>query len=263
MQTKQSFKVKSSHGWFNNGLTLHLTYNDDGEKVIRFMYPGKDEKECVLFESTNPEHIRTLFMFTGTSKYSIYYLEVEKEMQQAGRRLEKKWPYSVNRKPTKEEKDGADKDYAAFYAKYEEKANNIREWIYSYPLNPGIKMVKEFTCGCNMGHCSALLGIEPDSMVYNTLGELFALFSYGKSIPCYSSCEAKKGKECTCDIKESDDDPWYEHPDSVLLYLEKVDKDKIYEIYPDGCYSNKIVHVNLMLTEEETKYTLMSWSYGR
>jgi hypothetical protein len=279
---QQSFKVKSQHGWFNNGLTLYLTYDNSGEKVIRIIgkrkdvswWPGKDKEETqeldpngVAFDPTNPKDIQTLFMFTGTDPSALYCLEDGEEIQNEEERLQQKWTWPLDKQPTKEEKEEATKEFAAFAAKYEQKRRDIRKWIYSFPLKPGIKMVSERTCGCNMGHCGATLGIELDPNLYNTLGELFEMFSGGSSAPCYarfSSCSlSRQGGECTCDSKESDDNPWYEHPDSVYLYIEKVDQDKVYKVYPKGCYSRKTTDVNLKLSDEDTQYTIMSWSYGR
>lgn len=218
----QTFKVKSHHGWFNdscnNGFMLDLNMEPNGDKVIKFICE-KNHSDDHVFDLTNPADIKMLFMFTGTSPEDLYCPE--------------------------------DDESTISHAKYEQKRADIRKWIYSYPLKPGIKMIRERTCGCNMGYCGAIIGIELEKNVYNTIGELFALFSGSSNVPCYSQG------------LKSDEVPWYEHPDSVFLYLEKADKDHVYKVHQRGSCYNEAIEIKLPTSDEDSKYTVMSWGYGR
>lgn len=251
------YKVKNNHSCFNDKLLLSLN-EENGEKIIRFIDLENKEKDHI-FDPTNPEDIKTLYKFTGFGA-NIYCLEDDSTINQTNKMLTMKWnPILILRdyKLTEEEEQKRDKDYYQLFENFIIKRNNIRKWLYSYPLKPIIKMVSIYTCGCNMGHCDAITDIEIDETEYKTLGELFALFT-GKNIPCYASyLPISENAEYV--IK---DDPYYEHPDSVQLYIEKCDKNKTFEVYKEGtCYSKTTRQVKLNENNEEN--TLMSWYYSR
>ena len=134
----QTFKVKSKHHWFSNGLILNLTIDTNGDKLIRFIgekqgisddnkaNTGENQNlsknnnlsEGRPFDPTSPEDIQTLFMFTGTSKDDLYCVGDEQKRDEKNRARRR-----------------------------DEKNRDIRKWIYSYTLKPGIKMIFERNCG--------------------------------------------------------------------------------------------------------------------
>jgi len=43
--------------------------------------------------------------------------------------------------------------------------------IYNTPLEKNVKFVHMSTCGCNMGNCGTLVGVEIDDTNYQTYGK--------------------------------------------------------------------------------------------
>src|SRR5579872_5756842 len=61
-------------------------------------------------------------------------------------------------------------------------ANIISVWdviklIYNTPLEHDVRFVRFGTCGCNMGHCGEITGINIDDTRYTTYGDIMKLFS--------------------------------------------------------------------------------------
>jgi hypothetical protein len=96
---------------------------------------------------------------------------------------------------------------------------SVVETIYNTPLEHEVKFVEVSHCGCNMGHCGAITGVDVDSHTYKTYGEVMALIGTQAIV---------------------DDFTYYEYPDSVLLDLEKATEfpDEIHDGY-SCCYPKK------------------------
>lgn len=125
-----TLKVKSTHHWFSDsGLVIELQTAVNGEKTIRL-----NDK---LFDPTDPGDISTLFMFTGTNKNDIYYLEDEAEILEIQKKLSQKWR-DLQEKGEKELRETYEKEETALHEKYAQKRRAIRKWIDSFPIKPGI-----------------------------------------------------------------------------------------------------------------------------
>ncbi len=129
-----------------------------------------------------------------------------------------------------------------------ESEDNLTQWdivnfIYKIPLEHEIKLVRFSQCGCNMGHCGALVGVNVDDKVYTTYGDVISTFAFDK-------ITSNDGNEV-----------YWMYPDSVFLYTER-----IYELPKQihskaSCYSEK-VDLNLDL-EFEQDVIYLSWEYSR
>lgn len=118
--------------------------------------------------------------------------------------------------------------------------------IYGMDLNvPKFRFLKYGYCGCNMGHCTALLNIEEDDTRYTNLGELFKEFAMGW-------CE----KEYEYNSKKF---TWYEHPDSVYLYLERVTE--LPKLNSADYYNHNKTFDSSLVMDPEKIY--VSWGYSR
>jgi len=80
-----------------------------------------------------------------------------------------------------------------------------------------LKFINLYTCGCNIGHCSAVL--DYDIVEYLTYGDILK----------------KRGHKCESELL----DEYYEYPDSVYFMMEKVQIENL-KIYRDGCSGNPI-----------------------
>ena len=126
--------------------------------------------------------------------------------------------------------------------------DNLTQWdivnhIYNTPLEYKIKLIRYSQCGCNMGHCWALTGVDVDDKDFTTYGDVISTFARGK-------VTSEDGKEI-----------YWIYPDSVFLFTTR-----IYElpkqVHSKGsCYSKK-VNLNLDL-EFEQDVIYLSWGYGR
>lgn len=79
----------------------------------------------------------------------------------------------------------------------------LYQFIYSIEMPKDVSFIRLSTCCCNTGECSAITGVE--KQVYKTFGDFAA--SVGQK-----------------HLMENDGGTpfyWYEHPDSVFLYIER------------------------------------------
>lgn len=114
-------------------------------------------------------------------------------------------------------------------------------WIYDRPLEHKVRMVHLATCGCNMGHCGAIVGIEIDETEYQTYGDLMKLFG-GPIRP-----------------KEDPDNEYYGYPDSVCLSIRYI-YDLPSSIYDgNSCYSKRVPVTQTL----DPNITYLSWEYSR
>ncbi len=118
---------------------------------------------------------------------------------------------------------------------------DIVKHIYNTPLKHEFKFIRESHCGCNMGHCGALVGVDIDDKEYKTYGDVMCTFAFGY-------------------MKDDDGNgPYWIYPDSVGLGLEKV-SELPKKVYSEAtCYSEQI-DLDLEL-DPDTIY--LAWSYGR
>jgi hypothetical protein len=84
---------------------------------------------------------------------------------------------------------------------------DIVKFIYDYPLEKQIKFIRIGRCGCNMGYCDAITGVDIDNTTYKTYGQVMALFEHDEG-----DYVSPNGKLEMC----------YEYPDSVMLGLERI-----------------------------------------
>jgi len=114
---------------------------------------------------------------------------------------------------------------------------NVVEMIYNMKLEHEIKFVKISTCGCNMGYCSAVTGVNIKSKTYKTYGEVMSIFGYEATIDGFT---------------------YYEYPDSVLLNLNRITE--IPSEIIDYKTHNPIKNENIKL-DQDTVY--LSYAFSR
>lgn len=123
-----------------------------------------------------------------------------------------------------------------------EKINNqdIIYYIYRCPLEQKINFVSIKHCGCNMGHCDAVIKYHISNKKYETYGDLVKYFSHDN------------------ELTDNNGSKYYEYPDSVWFSVEKIDAlpDKIHQDY---CRGN-VIKVEEKLNPEKV---YLSWSFGR
>lgn len=109
----------------------------------------------------------------------------------------------------------------------------IYNWIYSYPIQ-AVKIIRQSTCGCNMGHCGAILDYHVSNNEYNTLGQLFEVFGYVRDSDEMSLYNINP----TSDVRFE----FYEHPDSLVINIKihnpMIKLEKIHKNL--NCYDKKI-----------------------
>ncbi len=120
--------------------------------------------------------------------------------------------------------------------------------IYSIEFTTPIHGIYIETCGCNMGHCSAVVGFESEG-VYNTVGELFSWL--GTSSKAEGACECPS---CTNNTEDRNLD-YYEYPDSVMLSLEQIK-----DLPTHGGHTGKTL---LKPIGRDSDLCYFSMSYGR
>lgn len=109
----------------------------------------------------------------------------------------------------------------------------IYNWIYTYPIQT-VKIIRQSTCGCNMGHCGALLDYHISNNEYSTLGQLFKEFG----------CTSYSDQMSPYNIRPSSDVgfEFYEHPDSLVINIQihnpMIKLEKIHKNL--NCYDKKI-----------------------
>ncbi len=114
-------------------------------------------------------------------------------------------------------------------------------WIYDQPLEHDVRFVGLSTCGCNMGHCGALTGIDISNTKYQTYGDLMKLFG---------------------DPIKPEEDPekeYYGYPDSVIFRICKMNELPSMMFGGDSCHS-KLVPVTQTL---DPNITYLTWEYIR
>lgn len=111
--------------------------------------------------------------------------------------------------------------------------------IYNTPLEHNVKFVHIGYCGCNMAHCGAITSINIDNNEYKTYGDLMKLFG--------------------TPVNDGYGHTYYEYPDSVFFFLEKI-TELPERIHVDGsCYNGKIP-----VTEKlDPNNVYLTWSYCR
>jgi hypothetical protein len=104
---------------------------------------------------------------------------------------------------------------------------SIIKCIYNTALEQKVKFIRIGRCGCNMGHCSAVLSAKVDDNEYKTYGDVMTLFG----------CE---------------------YPDSVWLTLERITE--IPEIHEDeNCYKPKILATEKL----DPNIIYLAWGWTR
>ncbi len=114
--------------------------------------------------------------------------------------------------------------------------------IYQIPLPENLVSLWCGTCGCNMGHCGAVIRLEPEVLESHDYRGLF------KSLGIKPSEKAMKQGQ------------YHEYPDSVQLTLRLVSKQSELPEVVGNCYDPKPVQVNLPFDGD--RVYLMS-DYGR
>lgn len=113
----------------------------------------------------------------------------------------------------------------------------IIQFIYKQPLERKVKFIHMQTCGCNMGYCGAITGVDVDNNEYKTYGDLMALFGDNLIIA---------------------DKNYYGYPDSVMFSIRTAKLPK--SIHSgETCYSEKIP-LNISL-DPDTEY--LEWQFCR
>lgn len=112
----------------------------------------------------------------------------------------------------------------------------VLEHIYKTPLEQKVKFVSIGHCGCNMGHCGAVTGIEIKE--YKTYGDIMELFSGGY---------------------KDEDESFYEYPDSVWIFIERIIE------LPKKIHSGQTCYSELIDTpcKLDDNQVYVSWSYSR
>ncbi|ARF11465.1 hypothetical protein Klosneuvirus_1_322 [Klosneuvirus KNV1] len=115
--------------------------------------------------------------------------------------------------------------------------DEVYKMIYNLEIPPelNIKFVDFGLCGCNMGHCGAILGYKFTD--YQTIGDIIKEW----------------GMETDTDKMTQ---PYYEYPDSVFLYM-RVEEGK-FKLYHETCYDKNPENVQL-----DDQYTYVSLCYSR
>lgn len=125
----------------------------------------------------------------------------------------------------------------------------IIDAIYATPLEHDIKLVFLQTCGCNMGHCDAIVGINEPKESPKTYGEVMKILG----------------------DPSRNDQPlkYYEYPDSVWMILERIyNLPKIHKgniasgdhWENNTCYSNEMVESDIKVDDSTI---VLSFYYTR
>jgi hypothetical protein len=122
--------------------------------------------------------------------------------------------------------------------------------LYNLPVPSELqlKVVRLSTCGCNMGYCGAIVDYTIHKV--KTIEDLLKIIE----IP-YKHCD--RCQCCICLKTAGAPDHYYEYPDSVVLFVDKLTElPAIVDTYP---------HDNIIkaITQLEPGYNYISLSYGR
>lgn len=120
----------------------------------------------------------------------------------------------------------------------------ILKRIYDQPLEHQVKFVHIGTCGCNMGHCGAVTGIDVSESEYRTYGDLMRLF----------------GDETWIDqdLPKSEDNVYYEYPDCVHFWLEQITE--FPKVHQGGLCGNPLIDSDITM-EKDVVY--LAWGFSR
>jgi len=111
--------------------------------------------------------------------------------------------------------------------------------IYKHRLPKPIKLIREQTCGCNMGNCGAFMGVTVDDDICDTIEDLHRKWGDDQGEPF----------------------TWYEYPDSVLISLNDVSSIPN-KVYKNSCYQDPVdFDNNKFINNDDYLYVL--WGYGR
>ncbi len=112
-------------------------------------------------------------------------------------------------------------------------------WIYNQPLEHDIKFIQLSTCGCNMGHCGALTGIDISDVRHRTYGDLMKLF--GDPIK----------------PEEDPDNEYYAYPDGSIFRISKIDKLPSKMFGGDSCHNEQVP----VLRTLDPNISYLAWDY--
>jgi hypothetical protein len=111
--------------------------------------------------------------------------------------------------------------------------------IYETPLDRPVQFVQLTTCGCNMGHCGEIVGVELQKDEPKTYDDLFKRFG-----PLSTN---EDGLE------------YYEYPDSVWLCVEPVKSFPEFVHAEHSCFSEKIPYP----LQQDPAVAYIAYSYFR
>jgi len=190
--------IKSNHHFNTN---VHIVVNDDLD-ILHIYCNNKDYMRC---DSSDDfiKKLQIIFRFTGIDLYP-----------------DNKWSKEYVPFGESITKDDKQMDY--------ESLKKLINNIYNLPLDFDFKFINSGICGCNMGHCSTVIGYNLDNSNYTKYGQIMRKFGL-------------------------------EYPDSVLLFIEKIDE--LESEYPVGWCSNKQKVKNDIVLDPNIVY--LTWYYNR
>jgi hypothetical protein len=124
----------------------------------------------------------------------------------------------------------------------------LYQMVYALEFEKPIRFVGIWTCGCNMGHCSAILGIGNVDTA-NTIGDAFRLFGDEETYKLPS-------------IEKPFSLDFFSYPDSVFLSLAGIDNLPT-KAHRNGSCREPLVPLMETFPIDETQYNYMTFSYGR
>lgn len=120
------------------------------------------------------------------------------------------------------------------------------DFVYTLPIpnHEILKAVFIATCGCNMGHCDCVTGLEEIKEELRTYGDLMKTWGYPVVVKSPSLHSGLM---------------YFEYPDCVMLEARVVTENWLPVVY-DSCYRKNVVKPAIAL-KPELQY--MMYSYGR
>ena len=118
---------------------------------------------------------------------------------------------------------------------------DLFRFIYRQPLTHDVRFIRLGYCGCNMGYCNALVGIDIDNSKYETYGDLMKLFGD------------------TIKIEEDSINEYYSYPDSVMFSIRRINKLPP-KIHRGSSCCSEVVPVGQKL---DLDVIYLAWEYNR
>lgn len=119
-------------------------------------------------------------------------------------------------------------------------------YVYALPIHTAdsFDFLSLSTCGCNMGHCTRIIGVELVDKG-TTCGSVIGLWGF----------ESKQ----SAIVEGGDEISFFEHPDSAYLYTDEISEIPL--VYED-CYNDRVAEVQPEFAISAEK-VYFSYSYGR